>query len=86
MLKGEEFVSEYIDRNFINYVQTPQIFRYSILLSSMIKAAENNFIGTDESMLVKKAGYEVKIVESSIINFKITTPDDVELFKSIVKN
>ena len=32
-----------------------------------------NFIGTDESMLVKNAGFDVKVVEGEFQNFKITT-------------
>jgi 2-C-methyl-D-erythritol 4-phosphate cytidylyltransferase len=62
-------------------VETPQVFRYEILLEAMKKAEEDNFIGTDESMLVHRLGYEVKIVEGSSLNFKITNIDDIKLFK-----
>jgi len=49
----------------------------------MIKAEKDNFIGTDESMILKNAGYKVKIVEGSAFNFKITTKDDLKLFSLI---
>jgi len=86
LVKGNEFVEDYIDRKEIYYVQTPQIFQYKIFYNSMIKAEKDNFIGTDESMILKNAGYKVKIVEGSAFNFKITTKDDLKLFSLISQN
>ena len=85
LVKADSFVKSYIDRESIYYVQTPQIFRYNILMNSMKKAYEENFYGTDESMLVTRVGYKVKLVEGSILNFKITTKNDLELFSKFSK-
>lgn len=84
LLKGEQSVKEYVDRKEIHYVQTPQIFQYKILKRAMKKAYEKNFIGTDESMLVKELGVEINIVEGSLFNFKVTTMTDVEMFEMLV--
>jgi 2-C-methyl-D-erythritol 4-phosphate cytidylyltransferase len=84
LLKGEQSVKEYVDRKEIHYVQTPQIFPYKILKKAMKKAYEKNFIGTDESMLVKELGIEINIVEGSLFNFKVTTMTDVEMFEKLV--
>jgi 2-C-methyl-D-erythritol 4-phosphate cytidylyltransferase len=84
LLKGDKIVREYIDRKEIYYVQTPQIFNYKILKKAMKKAYEKNFIGTDESMLVKELGAEINIVEGSMFNFKVTTMADVEMFEMLV--
>jgi 2-C-methyl-D-erythritol 4-phosphate cytidylyltransferase len=84
LLKGEQTVKEYVNRKEIYYVQTPQIFTYKILKKAMKKAYEKNFIGTDESMLVKKLGVEINIVEGSMFNFKVTTMTDVEMFEKLV--
>ncbi|MDH7603360.1 MAG: 2-C-methyl-D-erythritol 4-phosphate cytidylyltransferase [Melioribacter sp.] len=83
LVKGNEFVEDYIDRKEIYYVQTPQVFQYKIFYESMKKAEKDKFIGTDESMILKNAGYKVKIVEGSAFNFKITTKDDLKLFSLI---
>ncbi|MBU1097241.1 MAG: 2-C-methyl-D-erythritol 4-phosphate cytidylyltransferase [Bacteroidetes bacterium] len=85
LIKGNEIVDGYIDRKEIYYAQTPQVFRYKILNEAMKKAVENNFIGTDESMLVKMASYNVRIVEGSSLNFKVTTDEDIELFGKLCK-
>lgn len=86
LIKNENLsVENYVDREKIYYAQTPQIFRYRILFEAMKKAQNEGFLGTDESMLVKRAGYQIKIVEGSPLNFKITNSDDLELFSSVVR-
>ena len=86
LIKAETNVIDYADRENIFYAQTPQIFRYSILMNSFEKAIKDSFIGTDESMLVKRAGFDVKIVDGEFANFKITTKDDLEVFEKMVNN
>ena len=84
LIKGDEVVESYLDRDEVYYVQTPQIFAYSVLMKAMKNAYENNFIGTDESMLVRQIGEKVNIVEGSVYNFKVTTADDIEMFERLV--
>ena len=84
LVKGNIFVEDYIDRNEVFYVQTPQIFKYKILYESMILASKGNFVGLDESILVHKTSNKIKIVEGSTINFKVTTESDLDLFRLIV--
>ena len=83
LLKGDQIVQEYVDRSKMYYVQTPQIFKYVDLMKAMKKAYEKNFIGTDESMLIKELGIEINIVEGSMLNFKVTTATDIEMFEKL---
>ncbi|MGE5364829.1 MAG: 2-C-methyl-D-erythritol 4-phosphate cytidylyltransferase [Bacteroidota bacterium] len=84
LLKGENnTVSSYLDRREIFYAQTPQVFRYSVLKDAMDRAAAEGFYGTDESMLVRRTGRAVDIVEGSQYNFKVTTQEDIEILKKI---
>lgn len=85
LIKGKQTVTEYLKRDEVYYVQTPQIFKYKDLNKAMNKAYKAKFTGTDESMLVKRSGRKVNIVEGSVFNFKVTTKEDVELFKILVK-
>ena len=84
LLKGEQTVTKYVDRNEYYYVQTPQIFQYKLLTNAMKKAYEKNFICTDESMLVKELGIDINIVEGTPLNFKITTSTDLEMFEKLI--
>jgi 2-C-methyl-D-erythritol 4-phosphate cytidylyltransferase len=85
LMKGKEEVVSYLDRSDVYYVQTPQVYKYNIFADSMTKAEKTNFIGTDESMVVRNAGYTVKIVAGSSFNFKITSDEDILLFELISK-
>ncbi|MFA7421471.1 MAG: 2-C-methyl-D-erythritol 4-phosphate cytidylyltransferase [Melioribacteraceae bacterium] len=86
LIRGVENVLDYVDRSEFYYAQTPQVFRYKIIMDAMKKAKAENFIGTDESMLVHRAGYEVKIVNGSSLNFKITTKEDIHILSMILKS
>lgn len=85
LIKGNNTVKEYLNRDEVYYVQTPQIFKYKDLLRAMNKAYRENFTGTDESMLVKRTKRKVNIVEGSVFNFKVTTKEDIDLFKKLIK-
>lgn len=84
LIKGNQVVESYLDRGEVYYVQTPQIFTYSVIMQAMKQAYDKNFIGTDESMLVRQIGEKVNIVEGSVYNFKITTKEDLEMFDKLV--
>lgn len=84
LISGIDSVEKYINRNKIYYAQTPQVFKYEILKKSFDIANKNKFRGTDESMIVKNAGFNVKIVEGEFINFKITTENDLILLKKFL--
>jgi 2-C-methyl-D-erythritol 4-phosphate cytidylyltransferase len=77
---------EYIDRENVYYVQTPQAFKYKILMKSLQYAQKTGFYGTDESMLLKNAEYDFRIVESKIENVKITTKSDLGLYEKIIRS
>ena len=86
LIRGNDSVVDYVDRSEFYYAQTPQVFRYKIIMEAMKKAKAENFIGTDESMLVHRAGYEVKIVNGSSLNFKVTTDEDIHILSLILKS
>ncbi len=86
LVKGNnDSAKTYVDRNKIYYIQTPQVFKYSDLMHSMKLAKKMKLKGTDESMLVKNAGYKINLVEGSILNFKITEAEDIKILKKILK-
>ena len=71
------------DRSTMWYAQTPQVFKRRILEEAYIRAYNDKFTGTDESSLVERIGYKVKIVEGTPDNIKITTKEDL-LFADVI--
>jgi 2-C-methyl-D-erythritol 4-phosphate cytidylyltransferase len=74
-------VQNTIPRENLYRIQTPQIFRYDILVKSFEKAYRDNYIGTDEAAIVEHAGYKIKITEGEDSNIKVTVKEDLKFFK-----
>ncbi len=79
-------ISETVDRNQLWMIQTPQAFRYPLILKAAQAARNDGFMGTDEAMLVERLNYPVAIVESTYENIKMTTPDDLIYGKAILES
>ena len=65
------------DRSSLWAIQTPQAFRLEDVMKAHEAALEAGWLGTDDAMLVERAGIEVHIVEGSYTNVKLTTPEDL---------
>ena len=77
-------VERTVEREGLWRVQTPQAFRYDLLGEAFLKAKSDSFYGTDEAALIEYLGQEVRIVDGSEWNLKITRPEDLLLGESIV--
>lgn len=66
-------------------VQTPQTFKYDLLLKAYRELDQRSIKVTDDAMLVEKLGYDIKVIEGDYENIKITTPDDLILGEGILK-
>ena len=81
-----EFVINTLDRDYLWSVQTPQAFRRDVLFEALRKAMKEHVVGTDEASFVEYYGGDVKIVEGSEGNLKITTRDDLRIAYAILRN
>lgn len=68
-------------RDTLIAVHTPQGFSGNILKAAYNRAKKENFLGTDDSSLVERLGYKVKIVLGDYDNIKITTQEDLTFLK-----
>ncbi len=67
-----------LDRSKLYSVQTPQGFRFSLLVRAFEAAARDGFLGTDEAGLVERVGVLPEIAAGTPSNIKITTPEDLQ--------
>ena len=81
----QQIVTSTPDRKFLWNVQTPQAFRFPVLLRAYEAAYSERYYSTDDAGLVERIGGKVKIVPGSYDNIKITTPEDFELARLIVR-
>jgi 2-C-methyl-D-erythritol 4-phosphate cytidylyltransferase len=76
-----------LDRRCIWRAQTPQAFRYDLLMRANEDARAANLpavMATDDSFLVERLGAPVAIVEGLAKNIKITTPEDLALAEKLL--
>ncbi len=73
------------DRSRYWAVQTPQVFRTQDVLAAHERAAEEGFVGTDDSSLVERAGGRVACAESPSDNMKVTMPEDRAPIEAILE-
>jgi len=69
------------DRAGLWQAQTPQMFRYGVLVRACGQASQD---WTDESQAVEALGLRPRLVRGSQANVKVTYPDDLQLAAAIL--
>ena len=70
-----------VDRGRLFAVQTPQVFRYDLLLRAH-REIERDV--TDDAAMLEALGLPVRVFPGERRNIKITTPEDLELAEAIL--
>jgi len=74
-----------VPRDRLYAVQTPQVFRRTLLIDAYARRADYPGIITDDAMLVEWAGdIAVSVTQGHPHNLKITTPDDLRMAELIL--
>jgi 2-C-methyl-D-erythritol 4-phosphate cytidylyltransferase len=77
------FVRWTMPRENLWQIQTPQVFFYDTLMDAF--ACSNEDV-TDEAMLIELAGGTVKLFMGAYDNIKITTPEDLVMARTLMRN
>lgn len=73
-----------VDRNRFFTIQTPQVFRYTLLQTAYQQPWEMGF--TDDASVVEKLGVAVSMVPGNRDNLKITYPEDLLVAELFLKS
>ncbi len=82
---SEGRVVETLDRSALGAAQTPQGFRFGLLVDAYEQAFRDRLTLTDEAMAVERLGGVVRAVPGSARNRKITTPEDLAWAEGVVQ-
>lgn len=80
MVDAVDMIEAPVDRGALRTIQTPQVARRDWLVESLNAGAD----GTDESSLLRAAGFPVRVVPGEPTNLKITWPADLLLAEAIL--
>lgn len=80
------YICETMNRDVLWATQTPQTFKYDLILDAHEQAIKDEFAGTDDSMLVERLGVGVNMIMGSYENIKITTKEDLYIAKAFLED
>jgi 2-C-methyl-D-erythritol 4-phosphate cytidylyltransferase len=83
---AEGFVTRTLERAKLWEIYTPQVMRPSLLTQGFAIAKENKISVTDDVSLVELTGHPVQLVHGSILNIKVTVPEDLALADALIDN
>jgi len=66
-------------RESLRLVQTPQVFRFSLIVEAYSNAERSGLEATDDSALIELLGKPVRTVEGELSNLKVTSALDLAL-------
>lgn len=72
------------ERERLWQVQTPQAFRFELLFRAYQRAAQEDYLGTDDASLVERLGVRPVMIEGDYRNLKITTPEDLLIAEALL--
>jgi len=78
-----KLVLKTIPRDDLYISQTPQIFKTEVITNCYKKIKKSNINFTDESEMVEKNGFSVQTFKMDENNIKITTKEDLKIFKAL---
>ena len=78
-------VESTVDRKNLRLAQTPQAFDLSLIRGAHQQAAAEGWQVTDDASLIEALGRKVKVIPGIAENFKITTPQDLQLAEILLK-
>ena len=71
-----------LDRSLLWLAQTPQVFRYDLLMDAHRRVKADV---TDDAQLIESLGVVVRLFEGSSRSIKVTTPNDLALVQALLR-
>ena len=80
----EGFVIKTLERDSLWNVQTPQTFKYDLIIKAYREGMSKKLYGYDDATFLEHMGKKIKVIEGSPYNIKITTPEDLIIAKGML--
>ena len=86
IIDADKSIVSTVNRAQYRAAQTPQMFRFGLLKSSLKAMLEEQKFPTDEASAIEYAGLSAMVVEGRQDNIKITRREDLAIAEAIMKN
>lgn len=81
VLQGDD--SRPLPRNVVRLIQTPQVFRASLIMKAYDRDFDASF--TDDATVAEAAGIKIHLTHGNRENLKITTPEDLAVAHTLTR-
>ncbi len=78
------FIEKTLARDNIWLAQTPQAFKYELIIRAHETARHDGYTGSDDASLVERLGVDVRIINGSKNNIKITVREDLVVARAML--
>jgi 2-C-methyl-D-erythritol 4-phosphate cytidylyltransferase len=85
IVAADRWIESTPPRDSLWEIQTPQVFQREIIADAHAWAVRENVEATDDAMLVEKKGGRVYLLDGERTNFKITSPEDIWLAETLIR-
>jgi len=86
LANNDNIIEKTLPRENLWAAATPQAFNAVVIRDAYSRAQADGFTGTDDCALVERMGVNIKIIECSYNNIKITTPEDIYIGEKILND
>ncbi|WP_230661438.1 2-C-methyl-D-erythritol 4-phosphate cytidylyltransferase [Psychrobacter sp. I-STPA10] len=83
---ADNYIQQTLDRRCLWQAQTPQVFRFAALRDMLAEINKQNLLITDEASGFELLGHEIRLVEGSTLNIKLTRPEDKLLLQAVLSH
>lgn len=80
------FIESTLERKRVWQAQTPQAFKYELIMRAHERAKREGTAASDDALLVERMGHRVKIIPGDRSNIKITVQEDLQIAQAILKH
>ncbi len=81
---GSGVIADTPARDTLWYAQTPQIFPRDMFARAVAHCRAGGPTPTDDASMVERLGMEVRMVQASVSNIKITSPEDLAVAEALI--
>lgn len=86
-MNDEHFIEEVIPRQYLVSGASPEAFKFGLIYDIYTNAEKEELDNmTSAGAIASAHNIRMKVVPSNVLNLKITYPDDMKLFKLLVKS
>jgi len=83
--RSGSMIEQTLPRETLWMAQTPQVFRFSLIMKAYRYARKHELSATDDASLLEYINEKAVLTEGSPLNIKITTPEDLVFSQAILR-